>query len=95
MDTHSAGTTDSKQTNIDGVKANKLSYRNIERLQERVQIYGKTAVVSGQARIDVLIASVPRIADRFRHAVAACSDCWYWLRISSPPALRQSLTSAS
>jgi ketosteroid isomerase-like protein len=59
--THSSATTDGKASYIAGVKSKKWQYRQIDRPVEDIQVHGDTAVVTGQARIDILIDGKPRI----------------------------------
>ncbi|MHB8576947.1 MAG: nuclear transport factor 2 family protein [Dehalococcoidia bacterium] len=67
---HSTGMADTKAKYLDGVRANRLQYRGIERQQQQIQIYGDTAV--GQW------PGAAGCADR-GHAAAgesALSQCW-------------------
>jgi ketosteroid isomerase-like protein len=61
--THSSGSTDTKATYLQGVKAKKLIYRTIERQDEQIQVSGTTAVVTGRASLDVIINGVPRLVN--------------------------------
>lgn len=84
--THSSGTTDTKTTYIEGVKANKLTYRAIERLQEHIQVYGDTAVVTGRAHLEVLIDGVPRQANlRYIAVWVKASQGWQTLAFQATP----------
>ena len=53
--THSSATTDGKASYIAGVRSKKWQYRKIERPVEEIQVYGDTAVVAGQVRIDIVV----------------------------------------
>jgi len=53
--THSSATTDGKASYIAGVRSKKWQYRKIERPVEEIQVYGDTAVVTGQVRIDIVV----------------------------------------
>jgi tripartite-type tricarboxylate transporter receptor subunit TctC/ketosteroid isomerase-like protein len=59
--THSTAATDSKRTYLEGVRARKWNYRNIERPIEDIQVHGDCAVVTGRVRIDILIDGAPKI----------------------------------
>jgi len=59
--THSSATTDGKASYIAGVRSKKWQYRKIERPVEEIQVYGDTAVVAGQVRIDILVEGQPKI----------------------------------
>jgi ketosteroid isomerase-like protein len=53
--THSNATTDGKTSYIAGVRTKKWQYRKIDRPVEDIQVYGDTAVVTGQVRIDIVV----------------------------------------
>ncbi len=55
--THSSARVDTKTTLIEDIRTKRLNYQKIERSQEVIQVYGGMAVVSGQARIELLAAS--------------------------------------
>ena len=59
--THSSATTDGKASYIAGVRSKKWQYRKIERPVEEIQVYGDTAGVAGQVRIDILVEGQPKI----------------------------------
>ena len=84
--THSTGTTDSKMAYLDGINAKRVSYRNIERPQEDIQVYGDTAVVSGRARVDVLVNDVPRVANlRYLSVLVKGAKGWQMVAFQATP----------
>lgn len=60
--THSTGTADGKAAYLEGVRSANFAYKQIERSDECIQVYGDTAVVTGRARADMIVGGVPRLA---------------------------------
>lgn len=58
--THSSGLADTKASFIGAIESGKFDYRKIEHTKERVRLYGDTALVSGEARIDIDVDGAPR-----------------------------------
>jgi ketosteroid isomerase-like protein len=58
--THSSGLADTKSSFIDAVCSGKFDYKRIEHTKEQVRRYGDTALVSGQASIDIDVEGEPR-----------------------------------
>jgi ketosteroid isomerase-like protein len=58
--THSYGGADSKASYLDGIRAKKWVYRNIERPKEDIQVHGDCVVVTGQVRIELLADGKPK-----------------------------------
>jgi ketosteroid isomerase-like protein len=84
--THSTGTADTKATYLAGVRAKTLTYRGIERPEEAVRVYGETAVVSGRARIDVLVGDVPRQAQvRYLAVWTRATHGWQLVAFQATP----------
>ena len=58
--THSYGGSDSKSSYLDGIRSKKWLYRRIERPKENIQLHGDCAVITGQARIELLSDGKPK-----------------------------------
>ena len=58
--THSYGGADSKASYLDGIRSKKWLYRKIERPREDIQLHGDCAVITGQARIELLSDGKPK-----------------------------------
>ena len=58
--THSSAATDSKSSYIAGIRTKKWEYKRVERPVEDIQVYGDCAVVTGEAKIDVIVGGNPR-----------------------------------
>ena len=68
------------------MQAKALTYRSIERLQQQIQVYGDSAVVSGHAHIDVLIGGVPRLVNlRYLSVWAKQAQGWQTVAFQSTP----------
>ena len=58
--THSYGGADSKASYLEGIRAKKWVYRQIQRPKEDIQVHGDCAVVTGQVRIELLSEGKPK-----------------------------------
>ena len=58
--THSSGLAETKASFIGSIASGKFDYKRIEQSKERVRLYGDTALVSGQAVIDIDVDGAPR-----------------------------------
>lgn len=58
--THSYGGSDSKASYLAGIRAKKWIYRKIERPKEEIQLHGDAAVITGQAKIELLSEGKPK-----------------------------------
>jgi ketosteroid isomerase-like protein len=58
--THSSGLAETKSSFIGSIANGKFDYKRIEQTKERVRLYGDTALVSGQAAIDIDADGAPR-----------------------------------
>jgi len=84
--THSNATTDGKASYIAGVRAKKWQYRKIERPAEDVQVYGDTAVVTGQVRIDIVVEGQPKIMNsRYTDVWVKGAKGWQMVAWQSTP----------
>lgn len=54
--THSSGVVDDKSSYLEAIRSGRTRYHGIERAAERVRVYGDTALVSGNADIEVDVA---------------------------------------
>ena len=51
--THSNSSVDTKASLIELIRSGRSVYRKIERPEEKIRVYGQSAVVTGQARIEL------------------------------------------
>lgn len=58
--THSYGGSDSKASYLAGIRGKKWVYRKIERPKEEIQLHGDAAVITGQAKIELLSEGKPK-----------------------------------
>ena len=58
--THSYGGSDSKASYLAGIRGKKWVYRRIERPKEEIQLHGDAAVITGQAKIELLSEGKPK-----------------------------------
>ena len=68
--THSYGGADSKSSYLEGIRAKKWVYRQIQRPKEDIQVHGDCAVVTGQVRIELLSDGKPKTLN------SAYTDVW-------------------
>src|SRR5258708_22535090 len=62
--THSSGNTDGKATWLESMKAGRVKYKKANCREQKVQIYGDTALVTGRAHIEAEIgghAKTPKL----------------------------------
>jgi ketosteroid isomerase-like protein len=84
--THSTATTDGKASYIAGVRAKKWQYRKIERPAEDIQVYGDTAVVTGQVRIDIVVEGQAKIMNsRYTDVWVKGAKGWQMVAWQSTP----------
>lgn len=58
--THSSALVDDKRGYLEGIRSGKFRYKKIERAEEKVRVYGDTALVTGRAAIDVDVDGAPK-----------------------------------
>lgn len=84
--THSNAVPDSKASYIEGVRSGKFDYRSAERMDVVIDVYGDTAVVTGRARMDAVIAGTPRVLNnRFLNVWAKGARGWQMVAWQSTP----------
>jgi len=84
--THSSAATDSKSSYIAGIRTKKWEYKRVERPVEDIQVYGDCAVVTGEAKIDVLVGSNPRsIHNRYLDVWVKGGKGWQMVAWQSTP----------
>ena len=59
--THSTGQSDTRAEYIAQCKNGKFKYTKIERPIENIQVYGDTAVVTGQTKMDAIVEGKPKL----------------------------------
>ena len=58
--THSSAVIDSKASYLAALRTGKTRYRNAERAEQKVRVYGDTALVTGRAQMQVELAGQPK-----------------------------------
>lgn len=58
--THSSGAVDTKASYIAAIKGGKFNYIKCDRFEEKVRVYGDTALVSGRAVFEAVVEGAPR-----------------------------------
>ena len=61
--THSSGVTDNRTSYLETMRAGKIKYRQIERLEATVAMAGDAAWLTGRIKLDVLFDTGPTILD--------------------------------
>lgn len=61
--THSSASVDTKASYIQGIRDGKFVYKTSRRTGEAVQLYGDTAIVTGEVRLDILSKGAPRVVN--------------------------------
>lgn len=59
--THSSAALDTKASYFQGMRDGKFVYKTSKRTGETVQVYGDTAIVTGEVRLDILSKGTPRV----------------------------------
>ncbi len=84
--THSNAAADSKASYIEGVRSRKFDYRAAERTEVVIDVYGDTAVVTGRAKMDAVVAGTPRtLNNRFLNVWAKGPRGWQMVAWQSTP----------
>ncbi|HVC10607.1 MAG TPA: nuclear transport factor 2 family protein [Burkholderiales bacterium] len=58
--THSSAVVDSKHSYVEGIRTGKFRYRKVEPSEQKVRVYGDTALVTGRAAIEVEVDGKPK-----------------------------------
>lgn len=84
--THSNASADSKASYIEGVRSRKFEYKSAERMDVVIDVYGDTAVVTGRAKIEAIVAGTPRtLNNRFLNVWAKGPRGWQMVAWQSTP----------
>ena len=84
--THSNAAADSKASYIEGVRSKKFDYRSAERMDVVIDVYGDTAVVTGRAKMEAVVAGAPRtLNNRFLNVWAKGPHGWQMVAWQSTP----------
>ncbi len=84
--THSSAAVDSKASYIQGIRDKKFVYLTSKRPVENIQVYGDTAIVTGEVRLDLLSKGVPRlISSRFIDVWHKGAKGWQMVAWQSTP----------
>ena len=84
--THSSSSVDTKASLIEAIRTKRSNYQKIERPQEQIRVYGQSAVVTGQARIELLGASGPRVLNlRYLDVWVKAAQGWQMVAWQSTP----------
>lgn len=57
---HSSGGVDTKASYIAAIKSGKFDYRKCDRFEEKVRVYGDTALVTGRAVFEAVVEGTPK-----------------------------------
>lgn len=84
--THSTSLVDSKTSYLEKLAAKKVVYRKAERPEEHIQLWGDTAVITGEVRLEVLVDGGPRaMRSRFTNVWARRPTGWQMVAWQSTP----------
>jgi uncharacterized protein (TIGR02246 family) len=84
--THSSASLDTKASLIEGIRTKRFNYQKFERPVEEVHVYGDSAVVAGQARIELLGESGTRVLNvRYTDVWVKQGDGWRMVAWQSTP----------
>jgi L-threonate 2-dehydrogenase len=84
--THSTSLVDSKASYLDKLRSRKVVYRTVERPEESIQVHGKTAVITGEVRLEVLLDGSPRaMRSRFTNVWTKRPVGWQMVAWQSTP----------
>jgi uncharacterized protein (TIGR02246 family) len=84
--THSSASLDTKASLIEGIRTKRFNYQKFERPVEEVRVYGESAVVTGQARIELLGESGTRVLNvRYTDVWVKQGDGWRMVAWQSTP----------
>jgi ketosteroid isomerase-like protein len=84
--THSYGGADTKASYLDGIRAKKWVYQEVERPIEDIQVHGDCAVVTGQVRIQLLSGGQPKkLNSRFTNVWVKRPQGWQMVAWQSTP----------
>jgi ketosteroid isomerase-like protein len=83
---HSSGVVDTKAGYIAAIKGGKYRYKKCDRFEEKVRIYGSTALVSGRAVFEVDVDGAPRtLRLRYLNVWADSGKGWKFVGWQSCP----------
>jgi len=84
--THSSSAVDGKASYLESLRSKKVVYRKAERADERIQVHGDAAVITGELRLDVLLDGNPRaMRSRFLNVWAKGPRGWQMVAWQSTP----------
>lgn len=90
MYTHASGRIDSKASYLRGIRDKFWDYRAIESSDERVAVYGSTALIHGRLRFDLKRLGVPRAIDTVALTVwIEDAARWQAIAVHSTPVLKE------
>lgn len=82
--THSSSAVDGKASYLESLRSGKVVYRKAERAEERIQVLGDAAVITGELRLDVLLDGNPRaLRSRFLTIWARGPKGWQMVALQS------------
>jgi ketosteroid isomerase-like protein len=84
--THSSGNTDGKVSWLESMQSGRVKYKKANRSEQKVQIYGDTALVTGRAHIEVEIGGQPKTLKLvFLNAWTRTPQGWKFVAWQSTP----------
>lgn len=85
--THSSGVVDGKASWIDSIRSGRVRYRKVARTEQRVRIFGDTALVTGRATLEADInGEAKTLKMLFLNAWTRTPQGWKFVAWQSTPA---------
>jgi ketosteroid isomerase-like protein len=84
--THSSGVTDGKASWLDSMRSGRVKYQSAKCSEQKVRIYGDTALTTGRAHIEAEIAGQPKTLQLlFLNAWTRTPGGWQFVAWQSTP----------
>jgi hypothetical protein len=84
--THSSGVTDGKASWLDSMRSGRVKYQSARCSEQKVRIYGETALITGRAQIEAEIAGQPKtLRLLFLNAWTRTPQGWQFVAWQSTP----------
>ena len=84
--THSSGVTDGKSSWLDSMRSGRVKYKSAKSTEQKVRIYGDTALITGRAHIEAEIGGQPKTLKLlFLNAWTRTPQGWQFVAWQSTP----------
>jgi ketosteroid isomerase-like protein len=84
--THSSGVTDGKASWLESMRSGRVKYKSAKSSEQKVLIYGDTALITGRAHIDAEIGGQPKTLKlAFLNAWTRTPQGWQFVAWQSTP----------